>query len=72
MQDEIYYDSSDSVHCITYQGRTKTLSGWAKEFGIGREVLANRIRRGWSWERAISKPVKKKPHKKKVDTNDHE
>lgn len=67
MENEIYYDSADSVHCITYKGQTKTLSGWAKHFGIGREVLANRLRRGWNWERAINRPVKKRHRKKKVD-----
>jgi hypothetical protein len=40
-----------------YKGVTKTLSEWAREFGIPRETLRSRIvKLGYPFEEAISKP----------------
>ena len=38
---------------ITHNGETKTAAEWARQYGIHRCVFNNRIRRGWSFERAI-------------------
>ena len=40
---------------ITYQGRTQCMSDWADEYGINRCTLAQRIKLGWSLERAFQK-----------------
>ena len=37
-----------------YGGKRMTISEWSKETGIPRNTLLNRIKRGWSFERAIS------------------
>lgn len=42
-----------SNHYITYNNQTKTLTDWAKEFGIKRTTLSNRIRKGWPIEKAF-------------------
>lgn len=42
---------------LTVNGRTQTLSQWAKEIGIGVESLRHRIARGWSHERAVTEAV---------------
>lgn len=43
---------------ITYRGRTQTVAQWAKEVGLSRGVLYNRIAiHGWPVERAIETPV---------------
>ena len=39
---------------ITHDGETKSASEWARQYGIHPCVFTNRIRRGWSFERAIS------------------
>lgn len=38
---------------IKYNGEEKTISQWADELGINRNTLSNRIKRGWSVERAF-------------------
>lgn len=40
-------------HRITVRGQTKILAEWAELSGIPRERIANRLRHGWSPERAI-------------------
>lgn len=45
---------------ITYDGKTQTLTAWAKELGIRHQTLYNRIvMKGWEIERAFEKPMKK-------------
>ena len=47
-------------HFITFNGTTKTVSQWAEYLGIKRDTLFARIRYGWSIERALFTPIKKK------------
>lgn len=42
---------------LTHQGRTQTLAQWARETGMSRATLANRIRNGWPLGDALSTPV---------------
>lgn len=42
---------------VTYQG--KCLAEWAEEVGIGYQTLRKRIDAGWTWERALSTPVRR-------------
>lgn len=42
-------------HYITHNGETKTASEWARQYGINRSLFNMRIRRGWSFEKAIGK-----------------
>jgi hypothetical protein len=42
---------------VTYQGRC--LAEWAEEVGIGYQTLRKRIEAGWTWERALSTPVRR-------------
>lgn len=43
---------------IEYEGVTKTLSQWAKEFSINSRTLYDRLRRGWDIERAFNCGIK--------------
>lgn len=45
-------------HYITHNGETKTTAEWARQYGINSCVFNNRIRRGWSFERAVSTKVR--------------
>lgn len=42
-------------HYITYNGKTQTLTEWALELNIKRTTLSNRLRNGWSVEKAFEK-----------------
>lgn len=45
-------------HLLTYNNKTQCIAAWAKELGIHRSIIHNRLRGGWSVERALSQPVK--------------
>ena len=44
---------------FTFGGRTLTLRGWANEAGISKSCLRGRLKLGWSFEKAITTPVRK-------------
>lgn len=46
-------------YLITYNGETKCLSEWARQFGISRGAILNRIKRGWNIEKALTKKIDK-------------
>lgn len=46
---------------ITFKGETMTQAQWAEKIGIDKRVLNNRLRRyGWSVERALTTPKRKR------------
>lgn len=42
---------------LTYNGETKCLSDWCKEFGLKNETLRARLNGGWSVEMALTTPI---------------
>jgi len=48
-------------HLLTLHGTTKTLRQWSEEYGLKWTALHERLRRGWSVEDAITKPLMRKP-----------
>lgn len=49
-----------NTHWQTYQGERKSLADWADITGINYTALHQRLRAGWSVERAFTTPVKQK------------
>ncbi len=45
-------------HYTEWRGETRSLSGWAVFLGFRRQILAERLRRGWSIERAFTTRTK--------------
>jgi hypothetical protein len=43
---------------LEYNGKTQTVSQWAKEFGMGAATLKSRLLLGWSVEKALTVPVR--------------
>lgn len=43
---------------IMYNGETRTMSEWAREFGITYGAMNHRIQRGWSMERIQNTPLR--------------
>lgn len=59
-QEEQRNNTSRTV-LIEYNGKTQTLTQWAKELNMKPSTLHNRIRvRGWSIEHALTQPVRKR------------
>lgn len=56
-------------HYITFNGKTLSLSDWAREVGISNKTISERLRNGWSIERALTEPThnckRRKEHEKK-------
>lgn len=42
---------------ITFQGKTQILEDWGRETGIKSITIAERLRRGWSLEAALTRPL---------------
>ncbi len=47
-------------HLIEYNGKVKTVSQWADEIGIDKNVLYKRLIGGWSVQKAFTTPKKRK------------
>lgn len=50
---------------FTIGGKTKTVAQWAEQYGIDRYTVYNRLRLGWSIERALTEPIDTKKISKK-------
>jgi predicted DNA-binding protein YlxM (UPF0122 family) len=50
-------NNRQTSHLVHYRGETRTLTEWADLLKINRQTLRNRIRAGWSIERAMTSPV---------------
>ena len=50
------------THWIEYQGKCQPLGHWARDLGMNKQTLSERIKRGWSVERAITTPVHRRLH----------
>jgi hypothetical protein len=45
---------------ICFRGETRCLSEWSELFGISRGAISQRLRLGWTIERAITEPTRKR------------
>ena len=53
-------DNKSTSRIFEYNGSSHTVSEWSKISGISRDVIWNRIKRGWSIEKVLSQPVRKR------------
>lgn len=44
-------------HYLEFNGKIKTLKEWQDEYGINRTTFRNRLKRGWSIEKALTFPI---------------
>lgn len=47
-------------HLLSYQGETMTINQWAERLGINREIIKDRLLLGWSTEKTLTTPIKKR------------
>lgn len=48
-----------NTRLITLDGETKTLAEWCREYRISKQLVIDRVKRGWDEETAITKPAAK-------------
>ena len=48
-------------HNITFNGETRTIKEWSLMLGGTRNMVAQRLNKGWSLEKALTTPIKRKP-----------
>ena len=44
---------------LTFNGKTQTISQWARELGLSKNTIQTRVAKGWTTERALSQPWSK-------------
>ena len=54
---------------VTFRGETKTLTQFCEEYNIKPDTFRDRIKRGWSFEDALTKPVRKFKEKSNESNN---
>lgn len=47
-------NNTRSAILVTYEGKTQSISAWAREKGLSIQTLAGRLRKGWSIEKAFT------------------
>lgn len=47
-----------SNRCLSFQGKTKTVTQWARQFNISASTLFWRLNRGWDVKRALTQPIR--------------
>lgn len=52
-------DNKSNSRLFEYNGEAHTVSEWSKIFGISRDIIWNRIKRGWDIERVFTQPIRK-------------
>jgi hypothetical protein len=50
----------------TFKNKTKTSKEWCEEYGISQTTLNDRLKRGWTFEQALTIPTKGKYRKVKL------
>lgn len=54
------YPITQRSHLITYNGVTRTQMEWTKALGFKKNTLSERIRTGWTIEKALTTPIRKR------------
>jgi hypothetical protein len=60
----IQNSNRSSCVLLTHKGITKNITDWALDIGISVNALSQRLYLGWSIERALTQPLKKRTQKK--------
>lgn len=55
-----------SNHYATIEGETKVLSEWCEIYNINYKTVRDRLRRGWNYKDALTKPVQTKFRKRVI------
>ncbi len=50
-----------NCHIITLDGVSKNITQWSEHYGISEKQIHWRLKKGWTIQNALTKPVRKKP-----------
>lgn len=53
---KVQSNNTTQNHLLTFNGETLNISQWAEKLKVNSKMLGERIRRGWSVERALTTP----------------
>ena len=53
-------NNTRSNRVLVFNGKTQTMTQWERELGFPKNLICNRLCRGWTVERALSEPVQEK------------
>lgn len=56
----------NNVH-LTANGKTQTMTEWARELGVNHTAIVYRLKQGWPVERAVTEPAPERPNGKLTD-----
>lgn len=59
-------------HFVTYRGETKRVATWAREYRMHPSVLNARLRRGWTFAKAVKTKLRVHPNRKLNENNEWE
>ncbi len=57
--DDQQANNNDHPKLLTYVGLTQSVTRWARQIGMSRLTLTDRLKRGWPVEKAITHPVRR-------------
>ena len=57
--DDQQANNNEHPKLLTYVGITQSVTRWAKQIGMSRLTLSDRLRRGWAVEKAITHPIRR-------------
>ena len=60
------HNKRNNVH-LTANGKTQTMSEWARELGVNHTAIVYRLKAGWSVERAVTEAAPERPNGKLTD-----
>lgn len=52
--------NKSTTNLITFNGKTQCVKAWTEELGFSKEALRERLKRGWSIEKALTTPIDRK------------
>ena len=57
-------NNTRSNRVLVFNGKTQTMTQWEREIGFPKRLIHDRLKRGWTVERALSEPVQEKYRKR--------
>lgn len=64
---KVQANNTSRNHYLTIKGETKTLAQWSEFYGVPYKYVHKRVSLGWTYEEAVSRPVRKCERRSKTN-----